>query len=97
MNTLIKLFLVAALALLLAPRSLANEWVPTDMIKAAHSSVLQPDRLVVKNDLKFRSAGISADFGKSAKQGAKPVVQHTPMNEWVPIDILRPWVFPSDP
>jgi hypothetical protein len=97
MNSVVKLFLVAALALTLAPHSWANDWVPNDMIKAAYSSALQTNRLVMKNDLKFRSADISADFGKSAKQGAKPVVQYTPINEWVPIDMLRPWVFSPDP
>jgi hypothetical protein len=97
MKIVIKLFLVAALVLLLATHSLGNGWAPNDMIEAAYSSALQTDRLVMKNDLKFRSADISLDFGKAARQGAKPVVQQTPMNEWVPFDVLRTWVFPLDP
>lgn len=97
MNIAIKLFLVAVLALMLAPHSLGNEWVPPDMIKASTTPAAQADRFVMKNSPTYRSADNPADIGKSVIQKAKPVVQHTPMNEWVPPDMLRTWVFPPDP
>ncbi len=97
MNYAVKLSLVAVLALMLAPHSLANDWVPPDMIKALTTPASQPDRFVMKNSLKFTGADNPTFISKSVKQEAKPVVQHTPMNERVPPDMLRLWVFPPDP
>jgi hypothetical protein len=102
MNTVIKLLLVAALALALAPHSLANEWVPPDIIRMLETGyspepmVRTPDSSGPTNISKNMRADNPTTM-TNGKRRATPSVQRSTLNEWVPIDMLGPWVFPPDP
>jgi len=97
MNRALKLLVVAALALVLVPYSYANEWVPPDMLVMVEAGPLQAAPIGSTASGQIRSLDNPTDVKKSGKRVINPVVQYTPMNDWVPLDIIRTWVIPFDP
>ncbi|HTY23061.1 MAG TPA: hypothetical protein VMC85_08015 [Desulfomonilaceae bacterium] len=97
MNSAVKLLLVATFALILVPHSFANEWLPPDIIRMLEAPAIQPDVLGTKNNPRIMLADNPADIKKSGEQRTRPMVQHQSLDEWLPLDIIRMWVFPFDP
>ncbi len=94
MNHLVKLILVAALALMFVPYCLANEWVPDDTIKALQLPAFQLDRFALKHIPNHWNADISANIGKSGRWGVNPPAQGSSLNDWLPVDGSGMWLLP---
>jgi len=97
MNRTLTLLVVAALALMLVPCSYANEWVPPDMIAKIDARPSQADPIGLTVSALNRGLGNPTNIKTSGKQAVSPVVQRSPLDEWVPLDIIRTWVIPFDP
>jgi len=94
----VQLLLVAALALMLVPHSLANELLPPDIIRTLEAPAIQRDALVTRNNPRIMLADNPSDINKPGRQRTRPVVQHQSLNELLPPDdIIRTWVIPFDP
>ncbi len=88
MNTLLKVAIVSSLVLVLVPYSLANEWVPSDIIRMLETEYSLPDSskpMSISKNMRTDNLWTMT----AAKQGAIPSVQHSTLNEWVPSDIIR--------
>jgi hypothetical protein len=102
MSRLVKLSLVAVLALMLVPYSYANEWVPPEMIKAFQAPDFQPDHSGAKDNLAMKIPDNPKDVKTSGKQATNSSVQPSPLNHWIPLESIRTrdirtWVIPFDP
>ena len=93
MKHVVKLFLVAAFALMLVPYSPANEWLPPDILTMFEAPAVQPPLLGTKDTPKNRSANSLINIKKAEKQGTILAVKHSPLNEWVPSG--NEWVPPD--
>ena len=102
MNTVIKLFLVAGLALALAPHSLANELLPPDIIRTLEmgyflEAIARTPYLSGPTNISKHMRADNPTTMTNGKRGAAPSVQRSTLNELLPPDIMRTWVFPPDP
>ncbi len=86
MNYVVKLFLAAAFALTFVPHSLANEWLPPDIIETIETGAFleaagfPPDSSGPTNIYKNRRADNPTTM-TNGKQGAIPSAQHQSLNE----------------
>jgi hypothetical protein len=80
MSRLVKLSVVAVLALMLMPYSYANEWVPPEMIKAFQAPAFQPDHSGAKDNLALSIPDNLKDVKTSGRQGTNPSVQPSALN-----------------
>ena len=89
MNTAVKLSLVAALALILVPYSVANELLPPDIIRMLEAPAIQTNVLAPKDSSKIMSADNPTDVKKTGEGQTSLVVQRQSLNELLPPDIIR--------